>query len=417
MEDLYYAYNPWWEDKDFDSGIPRQEYLTELEKPFQRKQINIIIGSRRVGKTTFLKQLIQNCLDKNISPQKILYLALDNPRFMKTSLSDHLKYVRKIFLHSRSEKLYLFFDEVQESRNWEAELKAIYDLENVKIVCTGSTSSLISRQGGKLTGRQIITSIYPLTFKEYLTFKNITPSRAEDYKYEKHLEEYLQIGGYPENVLQPSIDYLNNLVDDIIARDIVRLHRIHRADVLKNLLSIVAGSVGSRSSFNKIAKVLGITVDTVKEYIGYFEEAFLIKMLTKWSSSQADKIYAQKKIYLYDTGLKTMLTGSGDRGVKIENLVFFHLLKKNVTNIGYYAESERELDFAFDNFQSPKAIEVKYDSQFDWQDKRFRGVKLFCKRYPHTREVTIITKDAEQTIQDDKLRIFVIPAWKYLLYN
>ena len=283
MEDLYYAYNPWWEDKDFDSGIPRQEYLTELEKTFQRKQIDIIIGSRRVGKTTFLKQLIQNCLDKNISPQKILYLALDNPRFMKTSLSDHLKYVRKIFLHSRSEKLYLFFDEVQESRNWEAELKAIYDLENVKIVCTGSTSSLISRQGGKLTGRQIITSIYPLTFKEYLTFKNITPSRAEDYKYEKHLEEYLQIGGYPENVLQPSIDYLNNLVDDIIARDIVRLHRINRADVLKNLLSIVAGSVGSRSSFNKIAKVLGITVDTVKEYIGYFEEAFLIKMLTKWS--------------------------------------------------------------------------------------------------------------------------------------
>ena len=91
MEDLYYAYNPWWEDKDFDSGIPRQEYLTELEKPFQRKQIDIIIGSRRVGKTTFLKQLIQNCLDKNISPQKILYLALDNPRFMKTSLSDHLK--------------------------------------------------------------------------------------------------------------------------------------------------------------------------------------------------------------------------------------------------------------------------------------------------------------------------------------
>ena len=179
----------------------------------------------------------------------------------------------------------------------------------------------------------------------------------------------------------------------------------------------MAGSVGSRSSFNKIAKVLGITVDTVKEYIGYFEEAFLIKMLTKWSSSQADKIYAQKKIYLYDTGLKTMLTGSGDREVKIENLVFFHLLKKNVTNIGYYAESERELDFAFDNFQSPQAIEVKYDSQFDWQDKRFRGVKLFCKRYPHTREVTIITKDAEQTIQDDKLRIFVIPAWKYLLYN
>ncbi len=415
MEDLYYAYNPWWEGKEFDSGIPRQEYLKELEKPFQRKQIDIIIGSRRVGKTTFLKQLIKNCLEKSISPKKILYLALDNPRFMNTSLSDHLKYFRKLFMHSRSEKLYLFFDEVRESPNWEAELKAIYDLEKVKLVCTGSTASLIKQQGGKLTGRQIITSIYPLTFKEYLTFKNISLSRSEDYKYEKLLEDFLTIGGYPENVLQPSIDYMNNLIDDIIARDIVRLHKMKRADVLKNLFTIMAGTVGSRSSFNKIAKLLGITVDTVKEYVSYFEEAFLIQLLTKWSPSQADKIYAQKKIYLYDTGIKTLLTGSGDMGAKVENLIFRHLLKNNVNNVGYYAESERELDFACGNFTSPKAIEVKYDSRFDWQDKRFRGVKLFLKRYPQTKKITIITKDVEETIQDNKVTISIIPAWKYLL--
>jgi predicted AAA+ superfamily ATPase len=414
MEDIYYAFNPWWEGKGFDSGIPRLEYLNEIEKPFKRRQIDIIIGSRRVGKTTFLKQLVKRCIDKDIQPKNILYLALDNPRFTKTAISEHLKQFRKIFMHSRSEKLYLFFDEVQESKNWESELKAIYDLENVKIVCTGSTSSLLKKQGGRLTGRQIVTKIYPLTFKEYISFKKNMPGKSEDYKYEKLFEEYLEIGGYPENALEPSEDYMNNLIEDIIARDIMRLHRINRADILKDMLIILAGSIGSRTSFNKISKVLGITVDTVKEYMQYLEEAFLIKPLEKWSPSHLDKVYSQRKVYFYDTGIKTVLTGKGDISAKAENIVFLHLARAKAT-IGYYAESERELDFACGSFKSPMAIEVKYDSKFDWQDKRFKGVKLFIKHYPGAKCVTIISKNIEEEIKDSKLKISVIPAWKYLL--
>ena len=91
MEEIYYSFNPWWEERSFDSGIPRHEYLEEIEKPFERKQIDVIVGSRRVGKTTFLKQLIKKCLDKNIPAKNILYLVLDNPRLMKASLSEHLK--------------------------------------------------------------------------------------------------------------------------------------------------------------------------------------------------------------------------------------------------------------------------------------------------------------------------------------
>lgn len=414
MERDYYMFNPWWEDKSFDSGIPREEYLHQIEKPFGRKQIDVIVGSRRVGKTTFLKQLIKKCLDKDISSKNILYLALDNPRIIKTPLSEHLKLFRKIFMHSRPEKLYLFFDEVQESPNWEAELKAIYDLENVKIICTGSTSSLIKQQGGRLTGRQIITTVYPLTFAEYLRFKKNIPSRSEDYKYERLFEDYLETGGYPENVLEPSEDYMNNLIDDIIARDIVRLRRINRQDVLKDLLTIIAGSVGSRTSFNKIANTLGITIDTVKEYIGYFEEAFLIKSLEKWSPSHTDRIYSQKKIYFYDTGIKTTLTGRGDLGAKTENAVFLRLMKENAL-MGYYAESERELDFACGNFRMPIAIEVKYDSKFDWQDKKFAGTRLFVKRYPMTRKIIVISKNVEKAIRDGKLDISVVPAWDYLI--
>ena len=413
MEDIYYQYNPWWEGKPFDSGILRQGYIDQIGKSLDRKQIDVIVGSRRVGKTTFLKQLIKKWLEGDVKAKNIFYLALDNPRIVKTPISEHLKEFRKIFMHSRNDKIYLCFDEIQDSPNWEAELKSIYDSENVKIVCTGSTSSLIKREVGKLTGRQIITKIYPLVFKEYLIFKNNIPSKAEDYKYEKLLEEYLETGGYPENVLKPSEEYMANLIDDIIAKDITRLHRINKPDALKELLTILSDSVGTRTSFNKISKVLGITLDTVKEYIGYLEEAFLVKPLKKWSASRMDRIYSQKKIYLYDTGVKAALTGKGDLGFKVENAVFLELSKRHA-NIGYYAESEKELDFAYGAAKAPSALEVKYDSKIDWKDKRFAGIRLFTNRYAGVKELTVVSKSVSAKIREGALAINVIPAWKFL---
>ncbi len=414
MEDVYYALNPWWENKTFDTGIEREAYLKGLQVPFKRKQIEVMVGSRRIGKTTFLKQLIKKCLGKNIPARTILYLALDHPRLSKTSLLEHLRLFRKIFLHSRGQKLYLFFDEVQENPHWETELKSIYDLEDVKILCTGSTSSLIQKQGGKLTGRQIVTTLYPLSFREFLEFKRTIPSQAEDYQYERLFEEYLACGGYPENVLNPSPEYLNNLLDGIIARDIMRLYDIKRTSLLKDLLILLASSVGTRVSFNKLSKTLGLALDTVKDYIEYLESAFLVKPMEKWATSYKDKIYAQKKIYLYDTGIKTLLTGQGDLGVKVENALLVDLLKKGIS-CGYYAESEREMDFVYGGVDSPCGIEAKYDVHFDWQDRRYSGVKLFLKKYPQTKRILIISKRAEKEFREGKTKIRVIPAWKHFL--
>ncbi len=412
MEELYYAFNPWWEEKSFECGITREGYLEKID--LRRKQIEVIIGSRRIGKTTFVKQIIKRQIERGFPNNRILYLALDHPRLSRISISEHLKLFRKIFMHSRSQDLLLFFDEVQESPNWEIELKSIYDLEKVKIICTGSTSTLIKSQGGKLTGRQIVTTIYPLSFKEFLGFEKIKLTRAEDYKYEKMVEAYLQTGGYPENVLLPSEEYLQNLLDDIIARDLIRLFPIKKPRVLKDLLLLLASSVASRTSFNKLSNVLGISVDTVKEYINYFETAFLVKSMQKWSPSYTDRIYAAKKIYLIDTGIKTLLTGKRDLGAKAENAVFVHLLRKNEA-CGYYAESQREVDFVLGGFKNPMPVEVKYSSGFDRQDRKFSGINLFLRRFPGTKEVLIISKDYESEIKEKETTIKVLPLWKFLI--
>jgi len=415
INELYYAFNPWWEGKDFDAGIPRDEYINKLGDFFSRKQINVVIGSRRVGKTTLLKQMLKQVLKSGLSANQIFYLSLDHPQLLTLPISEHLRNFRKLFMHDRDKKLLLFLDEVQESPNWEGELKSIYDLENVKIVCTGSTSSLIKSQGGKLTGRQIITILYPLSFKEFISFRKEVLSAAEEYKYEKILEDYLQIGGYPEYVLNPSMDYLANLLEDIIARDLVRVFRVRRANLLKDIFRILAASVGLHVSFNKVANTVGAAVDTVKEYMGYFESAFLIKTLEKWSTSYKERIYAAKKIYLLDTGFKTMITGKGDSGAKAENLVFMQILRGN-QSCGYFYVNQKEVDFVVGGYTGNSLpVEVKYDSEFDWRSKKFSGLKLFLESYPGTKEAVVVTKDVETEVKAGGTIIRAIPLWKFLL--
>ncbi len=414
MDAVYYALNPWWEKKDFETGIRRGIYIQKIPEYLKRKQIELIIGSRRIGKTTFLKQIIKECLGQAVAAENILYLALDHPRISQLSISEHLKDFRREFSISRGQKLYLFLDEIQESKNWEKELKALYDLENIKFFCTGSTSSLIEKQGGKLTGRQIITTIYPLSYHEFLQFKHESPSRAEDYQYERLFEEYLNVGGYPENVLNPSQEYLKNLLDDIIARDIMRIYNVKRAGVLKDLMVLLAGAVGNRISFNKLSKTLEISLETVRDYICHLESAFLIKTMEKWSASHNDRVYAQKKVYFYDTGIKTLLTGPGDTGAKMENTVFVDFLKRG-QSCGYYAESQKEVDFCFGSFQSPQAVEAKYVDQFDWEDKRYDGIRRFLKKFSKVEKVTVISKSAETDFKNGKIKISIVPAWKYFL--
>ena len=416
METIYYKLNPWWQKKEFEAGIERKRYLEDLIPLFNRRQINVIIGSRRIGKTTILKQLIKNLLEKNgVKAEEILYLELDHPQLVKTPVSEHLKKFRKQFMHSSDKKLFLFLDEIQESPDWERELKSIYDVENVKMVCTGSTSSLIKSQGGKLTGRQIVTPIYPLTFGEFLSFRNVSLDMREDYKYERMVEEYLNIGGYPENVLSPSDDYLNNLVESIIARDMVRLYHIKKPYILKDLLKLIASSVGTRISYSKLGRVLSTDPDTIKEYIEYFRSAFLVEILEKWTTSYNEKVYASKKIYLMDTGIKTLLTGTEDIGFKSENVVFLQLLREKAEDIGYYVEGQKEIDFVVGRYKTPQIVEVKYVSNLEWQDKRLQGVKLFLRKHPNIKSLTIVTRDTQKRFKEDKIDVQMIPLWKMLL--
>ncbi|MEK7566034.1 MAG: ATP-binding protein [Patescibacteria group bacterium] len=384
----YFAFNSWWEGRSLETGILRGAYISGLEKRLPRKQIELITGGRRVGKTTILKQIVAGLLKNGVEPEEIFYVSCDYARAIGVSVSDHLTVFRQIFSHGRGEKLYLFFDEVQNSPNWQAELKSLYDSENLKIFCSGSTSALISSHGGKLTGRQINTVVYPLDFREFLEFRRVKVKKSESYLLEAEAEKYLNIGGYPEQVLTPSDEYLSSLLEDIFARDLGRIYPIRNPGIVRDLYKLLAASVGSRTSFNKLAKVLEISVDTVKDYINYFEASFLVGKLEAWSSSFSKRAYAPKKTYLLDNGLKTLMTGDGDLGAKAETAVFWKLKKEN-QKLGYLFENNKEVDFVTER----QKIEVKYTSD--------------RQKLPKDKDLLVVTKNLEGKN--------LIPLWEFLL--
>ena len=185
-EELF-KYNPWWEQTYSPPFIPRRYYLDILQKNLSNKDIVLITGLRRVGKTTMMKMFITKLLQK-LEPRFILYVSLDAIPLEPFSISDILRAYRKVFQLSLEEKVYLFFDEVANRPKIHQELKNLYDRENVKIFASSSSASILQDTRALLTGRARIIEVMPLDFEEFLEFKGLKPRRSESYLLESHFE-------------------------------------------------------------------------------------------------------------------------------------------------------------------------------------------------------------------------------------
>lgn len=235
MEQLFYRYNPWWDDKNYDPNLIRREkILVSLKNYIKTKDIIILTGLRRIGKTSVMKLLIQDLIQSGVNPQRIFYISFDDYLLGKETILSVLDEYRKIHKIKFDEKLYCFFDEIAYQKDYEQQLKNIYDNQNVKVFASTSQSSLFRTQKAFITGRTKTFEILPLDFDEYLIFKNTKLSKKDNHLIDKLFEEYLQIGGIPEYVLREDLEYLKELVDDIIMKDIASRYKIRETQVLKD---------------------------------------------------------------------------------------------------------------------------------------------------------------------------------------
>lgn len=390
MEDVLFSYNPWWTGYFKTDTIPRKGYVDTLLSEKNEKDIVLISGIRRVGKTVLMHQTIERLLE-TVPKETILYVSLDHPIFIKGTILDIVKEHRRVHGLGRDRRLFLFLDEVHLKEGFERDLKVLHDMENVKIYASGSSSLLLRQKGAFLTGRFTKMVIRPLDFNEFLEFRGKRIKRSETYLYQKELDDYLRTGGMPEYVLRPDRpQHLLNLVESIIDKDIVAHYGVKKPGLLRELLLLLAERVGKRMTYNKLAKVLGLTPDTVKQYVDYLEETYLVRTVPRYARSMNERIYSPKKVYMADTGLKTVLTGAKETGPLAENLVFLQLEKRG--SVSYYHEFNREIDFIVNGM----AVEVKYKDVLDEEDTKvirnatFRKKMLITKTEQEVPGVTTI---------------------------
>ncbi len=366
MKDLLYQYNPWWEEILNDEGVkPREKYLVQLRQYLSVKQIVILTGLRRVGKTTLMKIIIKELISKGIPPNHIFYVSLDDYLLFKKSILEIVNEFRRLHKIKIEEKLYLFLDEVTYKENYQIQLKNLYDSQNTKIFVASSSASMLRDKKANLTGRSITVEIKPLDLHEYLYFNDIRLKQRDRHLYKSYFLDYCKVGGMPENVLNPNREYLMNLVDDIIQKDITAFHGLKKPQVVRDYFTLLMERSGKQLSINKIGKILGISPDTSKRYLGLFESTYLIHLLPRWGKTN-QKLLSAKKVYASDLGIKYLFMGERDLGSYFENYIY--LLLRDKKTLYYFYENTIEIDFITED---GVLIESKFYGALNDKQKKF----------------------------------------------
>ena len=389
----------------------QREWILKLDNGIKREKFNesnivsnfalIISGVRRCGKSTLLSQIL--CEQK-----KFYYLNLEDPRLEGFNLSDFNR-IEKIFKEDHGEKGIYFFDEIQNIDKWENFIRYLVDRKE-KVVLTGSNASLLSRElGTKLTGRHLDIQLFPFSYNEFLRLYSLSPSH-------KSYETFLSKGGFPEFLKSNNPIVLHELLNDVIMRDIVNRFRIRNSSLLKKIAIYLISHVGKEFSFNSLKKMFQIkSVQTVIDYVSYFEDSYILFTVPKFSYSYKQQQVSPKKIYSIDNGLSNInsVSFSKDKGRMLENAVFLSLRRKY--NHIFYFREEGECDFIVkEKDKIIEVIQVCWEINEENKEREVNGLKEAMKKFKLD-EGLILTFNQEDNFQIENNKISVLPAWKWLL--
>ncbi|MBN2251854.1 MAG: ATP-binding protein [Candidatus Altiarchaeota archaeon] len=416
-------WNPWWVYGSVPRerlGIRRDELLGRLSALAGAKEAVCITGVRRGGKSTILYQVMDHLLSEGVPAGNIFYFNFDEPMIEKDVSALNKAYKAFLELNNPSGRQYLFLDEIQNVAGWERWVKTQYDLGGMKVkfFITGSNTSMLSDSLAKLlTGRMLSQEVYPLSFREYLTFKGF---KLEDYDLQKneikhHLMKYIEEGGFPEAVLDKNAELnrqrLREYYNSILFRDIVATREIKESSKLAELSVYVATNTAASFSYNRISKAINLNINTLKEYLLFLEQAYLVFQSNHFSHSLKESLAVQKpkKVYFIDNGMRNAVAArfTPDTGKLAENLAFLELKRRGLET--YFWKGKNEVDcIVKDANGTLHAINVTYTGKPDARETK--GLKEFRKTFPKAKTL-LITKDIEKTVDGIKH----IPLWKFLL--
>jgi len=391
-------------------GIIRE---LNTEKYIKNKQIFVLSGVRRSGKSTLLRQLAESFDDYN-------YVNFDDERLINFTVENFSDLMTVFSTISPSSKV-IIADEIQNIDKWERFIRRVHD-EGYKILLTGSNANMLSKElGTHLTGRYSKAELYPFSFKEYLSFyeidyKKITTGVKS--KILKYLEKYLTNGGFPEYLKYDDTEFLSRTYDDILYRDIVSRYKIKNVKEFKQLSYYLFTNFTGDFNYSSIQKALNIKSSTsVSKYIGYLEESYLLFEISKYDFSLKKQYFSAKKNYVIDNGMRNVVSFnfSKNLGKFLENLVFLEL-KRRTLDVFFYRENNRETDFiTIDRINnSIQLFQVCFDLNNKNRDREIEGLVISMSQF-NLKTGLILTFDQLDEIKIEEKVITVMPIWRWLL--
>jgi len=408
------------------TGLIRREVQRKAEKLLKSKEIILITGVRRGGKSSLMRLICDDLISKfNIPKSNILYLNFEDERFIDFTVKDFdILYETFLELENPEGKSYFFLDEIQNIKGWERWVNRLYEFENIKFFITGSNATILSSEiSTALTGRnrQIIT--WPFSFSEFLTLRGISLSDNELYLKEKRIilkrlfKEYFKFGGFPEVLKLKDTTLLEQYFKDIIYRDLIARYSIRNIKELKEVCLYLASNPATICSYENLKNLIKAkNINTIKNYLEILENVFLFFRVPFFDYSIKKQIYNPGKFYIVDVGLSQTLgfNFSKNIGHIYENLVFLELKRMGKEVYYWKSKKAREVDFVIKRgTEIEEVIQVCFSlSNEETKEREIEGL-LEAKKEFNPNRFVIITDDEEREEKIDKLKIEIIPLWKW----
>jgi predicted AAA+ superfamily ATPase len=374
--------------------VPRQ---LAPELALRREMALVLTGIRRCGKSTLQSQLMRQS-------KSAFYCNFDDIRLSGMTTQDLVTWL-DVFQEIAPARSDVFLDEVQEVEGWQRLVRTLLDAGR-KVCVTGSNASLLGVElGTKLTGRHEPRTVWPFCYSEYL-------AATKRRRGAESLQAYLADGGFPGYLRERRDTLLNDLLQDVLLRDIVVRNRLRDVRHLRNLFLYLAANTGLAVSRQTLTKSLDIpSVDETSRYLAYLRDGYLLFEAPKFSQSFRKRVVAPPKYYVVDNGLRRIVSpqATPGRGRSLENAIAMEFLRRGDPPC-YAAERDSwECDFVTRDTVWQSCWQVDEHNK----TREIRGL-LEAKKQSRAKRMVILTSDQKQIVREGADSIELLPAWEWL---
>ena len=408
----------------------RTYYEEEIAQKAVAKEVIVIKGVRRSGKSTLLINEIKRLVQNRIDIKNILFVNFEDQRFRMFDEQELLETIKNVYLEYIQPKgdIIIMLDEIQNIKGWEQWVLKEYELSNNALYVTGSNSHLLGKEfGTALSGRYLDIEVFPLSFKEYLSFKGVNiVSKAQllhhKIELQQHFNSYIKYGGFPKIALLDDDmlkkETIKSYYDSILLKDIVARYKLKNYQLLNELTLFFLSNNATINAFNKLKNNFSTSFDTIRDYIEYLSNAYIVLSIPKFDYSLKKQIANPKKFYTIDTGFANAVSFniSQKRGANLENIVFLELRRRKEELYYYKTANGLEIDFLIPKGETIELIQVAVTLENEETYKR--ELRVFAETKKELKgdiNCTLITFDDSKVIEYNGCNVNIVNVFEFLL--